>query len=232
MKRLFIQFFLINLLSMSFAQNGYMSFYQDVRGRQAGDVLTVLVTETSNASRESRTNSSANAGMSLDGSVSGTFSKYLPLFGAQSSTSSNMDGNEGSQIKDKLEAKVSVTILEDKKNRLNPGTFRIEGKREVTINGEKNFIRIKGLIRERDISTDNTIYSYNIADAEIEYLKGSPLKNIVAPPRRFRKLGTAVLGLAMVGLAMQYQNGLPSDDDNSDDDNSNDDNTGASQWKN
>jgi len=229
MKRLFIQFFLINLLSISFAQNGYMSFYQDVRGRKAGDVLTVLVTETSNASRESRTNSSANAGMSLDGSVSGTFSKYLPLFGAQSSTSSNMDGNEGSQIKDKLEAKVSVTILEDKKNRLNPGTFRIEGKREVTINGEKNFIRIKGLIRERDISTDNTIYSYNIADAEIEYLKGSPLKNLVAPPRRFRKLGTAVLGLAMVGLAMQYQNGLPSDDDTSTDDTSTDDNTGASQ---
>jgi len=229
MKYLFIQFFLINLLSISFAQNGYMSFYQDVRGRKAGDVLTVLVTETSNASRESRTNSSANAGMSLDGSVSGTFSKYLPLFGAQSSTSSNMDGNEGSQIKDKLEAKVSVTILEDKKNRLNPGTFRIEGKREVTINGEKNFIRIKGLIRERDISTDNTIYSYNIADAEIEYLKGSPLKNLVAPPRRFRKLGTAVLGLAMVGLAMQYQNGLPSDDDTSTDDTSTDDNTGASQ---
>lgn len=229
MKYLFIQFFLINLLSISFAQNGYMSFYQDVRGRKAGDVLTVLVTETSNASRESRTNSSANAGMSLDGSVSGTFSKYLPLFGAQSSTSSNMDGNEGSQIKDKLEAKVSVTILEDKKNRLNPGTFRIEGKREVTINGEKNFIRIKGLIRERDISTDNTIYSYNIADAEIEYLKGSPLKNLVAPPRRFRKLGTAVLGLAMVGLAMQYQNGLPSDDDTSTDDTSADDNTGASQ---
>ncbi len=229
MKYLFIQFFLINLFSISFAQNGYMSFYQDVRGRKAGDVLTVLVTETSNASRESRTNSSANAGMSLDGSVSGTFSKYLPLFGAQSSTSSNMDGNEGSQIKDKLEAKVSVTILEDKKNRLNPGTFRIEGKREVTINGEKNFIRIKGLIRERDISTDNTIYSYNIADAEIEYLKGSPLKNLVAPPRRFRKLGTAVLGLAMVGLAMQYQNGLPSDDDTSTDDTSTDDNTGASQ---
>ena len=232
MKRLFIQFFLINLLSISFAQNEYMSFYQDVRGRTAGDVLTVLVTETSNASRESRTNSSANAGMSLDGSVSGTFSKYLPLFGAQSSTSSNMDGNEGSQIKDKLEAKVSVTILEDKKNKLNPGTFRIEGKREVTINGEKNFIRIKGLIRERDISTDNTIYSYNIADAEIEYLKGSPLKNLVAPPRRFRKLGTAVLGLAMVGLAMQYQNGLPSTDDTSTDDTSTDDTSGASQWKN
>ena len=229
MKHLFIQFFLINLLSISFAQNEYMSFYQDVRGRTAGDVLTVLVTETSNASRESRTNSSANAGMSLDGSVSGTFSKYLPLFGAQSSTSSNMDGNEGSQIKDKLEAKVSVTILEDKKNKLNPGTFRIEGKREVTINGEKNFIRIKGLIRERDISTDNTIYSYNIADAEIEYLKGSPLKNLVAPPRRFRKLGTAVLGLAMVGLAMQYQNGLPSTDDTSTDDTSTDDTSGASQ---
>ena len=103
-------------LNITHSQN-FQSFYQDVRGRQAGDVLTVLVTETSNASRESRTNVSSNAGMSLDGSVSGTFSKYLPLFGAQSSTSSNMDGNEGSQIKDRLEAKVSVTILEDKKNR-------------------------------------------------------------------------------------------------------------------
>jgi hypothetical protein len=53
---------------------------------------------------------------------------------------------------------------------------------------------------------------------------------MVAPPRRFRKLGTAILGLAMVGLAMQYQNGLPSDDPNSSDTNdSSDDNTGASQ---
>ena len=65
-------------LNISYSQN-FQSFYQDVRGRQAGDVLTVLVTETSNASRESRTNVSSNAGMSLDGSVSGTFSKYLPF---------------------------------------------------------------------------------------------------------------------------------------------------------
>ena len=109
MKNIFI---ITVFLNISYSQ-GFQSFYQDVRGRQAGDVLTVLVTETSNASRESRTNVSSNAGMSLDGSVSGTFSKYLPLFGAQSSTSRKMDGNEGSQIKDRLEAKVSVTILEE-----------------------------------------------------------------------------------------------------------------------
>ena len=78
------------------------------------------------------------------------------------------------------------------------------------------------------ITINNT--SNQIADAEIEYLKGSPLKNMVSPPRRFRKLGTAILGLAMVGLAMQYQNGLPSDDSNaSDTSESSDDNAGASQ---
>ena len=32
-------------LNISYSQN-FQSFYQDVRGRQAGDVLTVLVTET------------------------------------------------------------------------------------------------------------------------------------------------------------------------------------------
>ena len=49
------------------------------------------------------------------------------------------------------------------------GNLKILGNREVAINNEKQFIHMSGIIRSRDISTNNVILSTYIADAKIEY---------------------------------------------------------------
>ena len=172
------------------------SIYSDIKAHNVGDLITVHIIESSNASRESKVKSSSSTDMSMDGSVAGTLTDYLPLFGAASKISNILDGSEGTEQKDQLTGRISVTIMEETEN----GMFFIKGKRILEVNGEMNTIQLEGYIRERDISTDNTVFSYNIANAEIIYRKGGTLENVVNP-RKMQKWLTWGVGLGLVGLA-------------------------------
>ena len=172
------------------------SIYSDIKAHNVGDLITVHIIESSNASRESKVKSSSSTDMSMDGSVAGTLTDYLPLFGAASKISNILDGSEGTEQKDQLTGRISVTIMEETEN----GMFFIKGKRILEVNGEMNTIQLEGYVRERDISTDNTVFSYNIANAEIIYRKGGTLENVVNP-RKMQKWLTWGVGLGLVGLA-------------------------------
>jgi flagellar L-ring protein precursor FlgH len=49
------------------------------------------------------------------------------------------------------------------------GNLIVEGRKEVTIDKEKRFIILSGIVRPEDIEVDNTVSSSKIADARIEY---------------------------------------------------------------
>ena len=172
------------------------SFYSDIKAHKVGDLITVHIIESSNASRESKVNSSSSTDMSMDGSVAGSLTDYLPLFGAASNISNILDGSEGTEQKDQLTGRISATIIEETEN----GMFFIKGKRILEVNGEMNTIKLEGYVRERDISTENTVFSYNIANAEIIYRKGGTLENVVNP-RKVQNWLTWGMGLGLVGLA-------------------------------
>lgn len=187
------------VVSVLFGQVGRFasaSMYADIKAHQVGDLITVLIVETSNASRESKVNSSSKAEMGVDGSVTGSLTNFLPLFGASSTTKNAIDGAEGTEQKDKLTGKISATIMEETEN----GMFHIQGKRVVSVNGEKNTIEIDGFIRDRDISTDNTIFSYNVANADIVYRKGSTVEKFIKP-HKVQKWITWAVGLGLAGWA-------------------------------
>ena len=172
------------------------SIYSDIKAHRVGDLITVHIIESSNALRESKVNSSSATDMSMDGSVAGSLTDYLPLFGASSKISNTSDGSEGTEQKDQLTGRISATIIEENVN----GMFYIKGKRILEVNGEMNTIKLDGFIRERDISTNNTVFSYNIANANIIYSKGGTLENIVNP-NKVQKWLTWGVGLGLLGLA-------------------------------
>lgn len=58
---------------------------------------------------------------------------------------------------------MTVSVIHIREN----GDLVIEGTRAVTINDEQELLFLSGVVRSRDISQDNTIYSYQIADAQI-----------------------------------------------------------------
>ena len=67
------------------------------------------------------------------------------------------------------------------KNVLPNGNLLIEGKRSIFINDEKKNIVITGIVRPEDISTDNTVSSSYVADAQITYEGFGPLTDKTKP---------------------------------------------------
>jgi len=49
------------------------------------------------------------------------------------------------------------------------GNLRIEGRRNVKVNNEDQIVMVRGTIRPRDITPENTINSIFVADAQISY---------------------------------------------------------------
>jgi flagellar L-ring protein precursor FlgH len=74
----------------------------------------------------------------------------------------------------------------------------------LEVNGEKNLMKVKGLVRPKDILTDNTVYSYNIANAEIAYKQGNLHKRFLKPGLLQKTItlgiGAGLLGLAYIGF--------------------------------
>jgi len=174
--------------------------YSDIKAYSVGDVVTVLVVEIARASRESSVESSSKSKMATDGAINGDLGKYtkfLPAFGLSSGLSNSHDGSEGTRQNEQLAGKISAMVTEITGN----GMLKIKGERVVEVNGEKNLMKLEGLVRPRDIRTDNTVYSYKIADASITYKKDGIVNNIIKPGR-FQRWVTWVVGVGLLGLAV------------------------------
>ncbi|MFQ6604265.1 MAG: flagellar basal body L-ring protein FlgH [Fidelibacterota bacterium] len=178
---------------------GFPSLYADLKAREVGDVVTVLIVEQANASRESSVNNSSRTDASAESSVSGNLSNFLPVFGARGSTATSFDGNDGTKQKEQLTGKITATIVED----MGKGLFSIYGERLVNVNGEENMMQLQGTVRSRDILNNNTIYSYNIADATISYKKTGLANKVGRPGWGQRWLSKAMIGGLVVMSIMR-----------------------------
>ncbi len=49
------------------------------------------------------------------------------------------------------------------------GNLAIQGERRLSVNGEAHVMKVSGLVRPYDIRYDNSVLSYQIANANIEY---------------------------------------------------------------
>ncbi|NOZ74633.1 MAG: flagellar basal body L-ring protein FlgH [FCB group bacterium] len=194
----FIIFILLSVLlcgqSMNTSAN---SLYADVKAHNIGDVVMVIIAETANAAQESKVNSTQKTSASANGGVTGNLTSFLPLFGATTDLANSQNGSAGTQQKDQLTGKITATIID----KLDNGMLRIEGERIVEVNGEKNRMHLEGLVRSRDIGTNNTVYSYNIADAKIIYKKDN-FKDKIVKQGKLQRLTTTTIMLGLIGLAI------------------------------
>jgi flagellar L-ring protein precursor FlgH len=60
-------------------------------------------------------------------------------------------------------ATISAKVVEVFPN----GNLAVEGKREIYVNNEKKEILLQGIVRPRDIASDNSVLSTQVADAKI-----------------------------------------------------------------
>ncbi len=144
------------------------SMFADRKAAAAGDILTIVVSESVAASNSQSTKSSRDASVSDAVSSffypsSGLHKGALPSL-ALGGKASNSGGGDISNNQS-LSARAAVLVTDALPN----GNLVIQGMRVVTFSGETQYVVLNGLVRRDDIAPDNTVASSNIADARLEF---------------------------------------------------------------
>ena len=151
--------------------NNGNNLFSDKKAMQVNDVVTVVITEEVKASSsgKAQTSESVSSSMGLIDMGIGAINhiadiKANPLSSPLSATRS-FQGQGSNTREEKFTATITARIIKILEN----GNYFIAGSREVLINGEKQIIRVAGVVRPSDIDSTNTIDSKYISDAKIEY---------------------------------------------------------------
>ncbi len=146
------------------AQN---SIYQDVKAKRVGDIITVVLRESTSGSSTSDSKLKTSSDGSAKGSVAGNFLPFEPTFGADANVNYGSDERNLSTQRQLLEGFISVQITE-----VTPGgDLMVEGNRMTEVNGEVHKMSLSGTVRQNDVNSRNQVFSYRIANANISYQK-------------------------------------------------------------
>ena len=144
--------------------DGYAALYEGTRAHRVGDPLTIVLVENTAASKSATSKLDSGGGFGITPPTTGALSLFR---GSDASVSGKRNFNGGGTAgqANSLSGEVSVTVARVLPN----GTMEVQGEKRVTLNRGDEFVRIKGLVRNADISTDNRVPSTRVADAEISY---------------------------------------------------------------
>lgn len=153
------------------------SMFADKRAHAVGDLITILVQESNVASKENSTKTAKKSG--IDASVSSflysptassLLTKNSKLPALKFDAKSDFDGGGQINNSEKITARIAVRVIDVLPN----GQMVVEGRRQTSFAGETQDAVLRGNVRPEDIMPNNTVYSYNVADATIKYVsKGS-----------------------------------------------------------
>ncbi len=151
----------------------YAHLFQDNRARNVGDLITVVISESTTANeREQRSldkSNTTNGTASLNGTASnsGTGSAN---FGLANNFRRQFSGNAQMTTGRTFTDRLTATVVDIMPN----GNLVVEGYRSRVVGTEERVLRVTGVVRPQDVGTGNAVQSTNIANCRISYLGAGP----------------------------------------------------------
>jgi flagellar L-ring protein precursor FlgH len=155
--------------------NGENTLFSDKKAMKVNDIVTIVITESVKASSSGKKQTSEITNTPVVGvnTVLRAGVNAANLVGANIqannltdlSSTRNFTGTGSATREESFTATVTARIIKVLKN----GNYFVAGSREVMVNGEKQIIKVAGVIRASDIDSTNTIDSKYISEARIEY---------------------------------------------------------------
>lgn len=158
----------------SIYQAGFeQNLYSDRKAFRVGDIITITLNERTQASKNanSQIDKDSNAKIGLTSLFGSSLTTNNPIGGNDLSLSAGYSGDRGTKGDAKsaqsntLTGSITVTVADVLPN----GIIAVRGEKWMTLNTGDELVRIAGLVRADDISTDNTVSSTRVADARITY---------------------------------------------------------------
>lgn len=152
--------------------------FEDVRARHIGDVITVILQESTSASKSAKTTADKSQEAAIENPVFfGAHPQFnlpgaIPLDSNRDNTleqklsaKRNFEGEADSSQSNKLLGAITVTVADVLPN----GNLVVRGEKWLTLNQGEEYIQISGIVRPQDINTNNSVLSTQIGDARITY---------------------------------------------------------------
>jgi len=158
------------------------------RASEVGDIVTIIVNESTQGGRSKTINDA-------------------PMFdypdGLDSETLTRLRFAKRASMDDRRTLRATITALVTE---VTPNGFlKVEGQRQLRINDEIDTLSVQGILRSEDISGDNTVFSTQLANADITYTgdgltptmdEASEEDEVATPARHAKKAGPVMRFLA------------------------------------
>jgi flagellar L-ring protein FlgH len=150
----------------------------DQKARGVGDLLTIIIEEESETSRDASTSSSKSTSMSgsasaghprLDSRSTAWTNAVVPAYALD--TGNSYEGGGQTRSSESLSSRLTATVMDVLPN----GNLLIEGRRSTTIDRDRVTMVLSGVVRPKDVDSANIVMSSSIADASIRYESAGPL---------------------------------------------------------
>lgn len=147
------------------AGNGYAALTSGSRAAMVGDIITIQLVESTQASKSTAANTGRDGNIGLTPPTTGIFSKLFDPSDVAASGTQAFKGTGAASQSNSLNGEITVTVAQVYPN----GTMLVRGQKALTLNRGDEFIQIAGIVRQADISPDNKVLSTRVADARITY---------------------------------------------------------------
>lgn len=163
----------------SIYQAGYdVVLFEDVKARRVGDILTIRLVESTNATKASSSDISKDQESKIENpTILGASPQFglpglLPLNvtdnnSLESSLASQHEfkGKSATAQRNSLSGDITVTVADVLPN----GNLMVRGEKRLNLNAGNEYVKIAGIVRPLDIQANNTVLSTRVADATIVY---------------------------------------------------------------
>ncbi|MGB1174150.1 MAG: flagellar basal body L-ring protein FlgH [Gammaproteobacteria bacterium] len=150
-----------------------ISLFSDTRARAVGDIISIVLMESTQASKNAGTSVARESG--IDVAPPTIFGRNDPDFSVDRfrgltleqsiASDSEFSGNGSTNQSNSLSGAIAVQVARVLPN----GNLIIQGEKWLALNKGEEFIQLRGIVRPQDISATNTIPSTLVADARISY---------------------------------------------------------------
>lgn len=161
-----------------FAVGHDIAWFEDVKARRIGDILTIRLEESTNASKSASSSIDRTQDTEIaNPTVLGTTPQFnvpsaLPLadsedrtLAAEIDSATSFEGDGEAQQSNSLTGDITVTVADVFPN----GNLLVRGEKRLNLNQGNEYVKISGIVRPVDIATDNSVPSTKVADATIVY---------------------------------------------------------------
>lgn len=157
-----------------FQQGRSVRLFEDSKAFRIGDLLSITLSESTNASKSAATNTTKDSEIGTSATallgVIPTF-KNDPFLTNTLNSERDFTGSGDSAQSNSLTGEIAVTVA----NILPNGTLVVRGEKIIGLNQGSEYIRISGLVRPQDVSANNVVQSRKLANARIYYGGGGAI---------------------------------------------------------